>query len=70
MNSYWRYQQVNGGVIVECESMTLSRSIPFLLEYMIRPLINSTARESMQRTLQSMRTRMARAYTSNLESRS
>jgi hypothetical protein len=62
MNSYWRYQQVDGGVIVECESMTLSRSVPFLLEYIIRPLINSTARESMNRTLDSMRTRMIRAY--------
>jgi putative flippase GtrA len=62
MNSYWRYQQVEGGVIVECESMTLSRSVPFLLEYIVRPLINSTARESMNRTLDSMRMRMVRAY--------
>ena len=62
MNSYWRYQQVDGGVIVECESMTLSRSVPFLLEYIVRPLINSTARESMNRTLDSMRTRMVQSY--------
>jgi putative flippase GtrA len=65
MNSYWRYQQVEGGVIVECESMTLSRSIPFALEYVVRPLINSTARESMHRTLQSMRIRIIRAYRSS-----
>jgi putative flippase GtrA len=58
MNSYWRYQAVNGGVIVECESITLSRSIPSLLEYLIRPLIRSVARESMSRTLGSLRTRM------------
>ncbi|MCZ6879165.1 MAG: hypothetical protein O7G29_13590, partial [Acidobacteria bacterium] len=25
LNSYWRYQQVDGGVLVECESLTLSR---------------------------------------------
>jgi putative flippase GtrA len=62
MNSYWRYQQTNGGVIVECESMTLSRSIPPFLEYIIRPLIHKTARESMHRTLYSLRTRMVRAY--------
>jgi putative flippase GtrA len=67
MNSYWRYEQVGGGVIVECESMTLSRSVPFLLEYFVRPLINSTARESMHRTLDSMRMRMVRAYRSNPE---
>lgn len=62
MNSYWRYQQVDGGVIVECESMTLSRSVPSLLEFAIRPLIKNTARESLHRTLESMRSRMIRAY--------
>lgn len=61
MNSYWRYEQVSGGVIVECESMTLSRSIPALLEYMVRPLVQRVARESMRRTLESMRTRLVRA---------
>ncbi|MBN1571552.1 MAG: GtrA family protein [Acidobacteria bacterium] len=62
MNSYWRYQQVPGGVIVECESTTLSRSIPALLEYMIRPIINKVARESMARTLQAMRGRIIRSH--------
>jgi len=65
MNSYWRYQEVAGGVIVECESMTLSRSVPFLLEYVLGPVINNTARESLNRTLESMRTRMVRAYEIN-----
>ena len=62
MNSYWRYQQVPGGVIVECESMTLSRSIPSFLEFMVRPIINKVARESMHRTLQSMKARILRSY--------
>ena len=61
LNSYWRYEQVNGGVIVECESISLSRTVPSLLEFFIRPLIDSTARESMARTLGSMRERMIRA---------
>jgi hypothetical protein len=61
LNSYWRYEQVAGGVMVECESISLSRSIPYILELLIRPLIDSTARESMQRTLGSMRDRLSRA---------
>jgi hypothetical protein len=61
LNSYWRYEQVTGGVIVECESISLSRGVPALLEFVIRPLIDKTARESMCRTLDSMRGRMARA---------
>ena len=68
MNSYWRYQQVPGGVIVECESMTLSRSIPSFLALAARPIINSVARESMQRTLQSLRTRLVQAYKANRNS--
>jgi hypothetical protein len=61
LNSYWRYEQVAGGVIVECESMTLSRSIPPVLSLIVNPIINSVARESMQRTLQSFRTRMTKS---------
>ncbi len=60
MNSYWRYQQVEGGVMVECESMTLSRSVPAVLIPIAGPLIKSVARESMHRTLHSLRARMTR----------
>jgi len=59
MNSYWRYEKVDGGVIMECESMTLSRSIPAVIQVMARPLIKGVARESMQRTLETLRGRMA-----------
>jgi hypothetical protein len=62
MNSYWRYQQVSGGVIIECESITLSRSIPSLLEMLIRPIIQDIAQESLQRTLQSLRIRLKQAH--------
>lgn len=66
MNSYWRYQQIDGGVIIECESMTLSRSIPSVLEFMVKPLIDRVARESMERTLQSLRTRLTATRDSRL----
>jgi hypothetical protein len=61
LNSYWRYQQVDGGVIVELESITLSRSIPAVFRVLVRPLINKVARESMERTLDSMRIRLTRS---------
>jgi putative flippase GtrA len=60
LNSYWRYQQVEGGVIVECESMTLSRSVPPILSLIINPIIKKVARESMDRTLQSLRNRLVK----------
>ena len=49
--AWWRYEQVAGGVIAECESISLSRDIPAVVRYMVRPLVERTARESMERTL-------------------
>ncbi len=59
LNSYWRYRQVGGGVLVEIESLTLSRGLPPIIGSLIRPIVNSTARESMTRTLASVRARFA-----------
>ena len=55
MNSYWRYEEVSGGVIVELESVTLSRSIPLGLGTVVEPIIDRIARESMTRTLDNLR---------------
>ena len=57
LNSYWRYQAVPGGVIVEVESLTLSRDLPWGVGAVVRPLIDRVARESLARTLTSMRAR-------------
>jgi len=57
LNSYWRYKQIDGGVLVEIESLTLSRDLPPIVGPLIRPIVNSTARESMTRTLASVRAR-------------
>ncbi len=51
LNAYWRYEAVPGGVIAECESISLSRSVPFGLQTIAGPLIGSAARESMERAL-------------------
>ena len=57
LNSYWRYKQLDDGVVVEIESLTLSRDLPAIIGPLIRPIVNSTARESMTRTLASVRAR-------------
>lgn len=57
LNSYWRYKQVDDGVFVEIESVTLSRDLPAIVGPLIRPFVTSTARESMTRTLASVRAR-------------
>jgi hypothetical protein len=55
LNAYWRYEQVNDGVIIECESVSLSRTVPAVVRYVVGPLIDSTAKESMTRTLDAVR---------------
>jgi hypothetical protein len=57
LNSYWRYRQVEGGVIVELESITLSRSIPSVVRPIAMPIVHHIARESMERTLDTFRRR-------------
>jgi hypothetical protein len=60
LNSYWRYEAVPGGVLVECESISLSRSAPGVVVGAVRPVIDQVARGSMERTLLAMRARFAR----------
>ena len=44
--------------IVELESLTLSRDIPYVFKPLVRPLVDRVARESIRRTLESLRARL------------
>ncbi len=55
LNSYWRYEAVPGGVLVELESLTLSRDVPALLAPIATPIVRRIARESIERTLTGIR---------------
>ncbi len=54
LNAYWRYEAVPGGVLIECESVSLSRTVPLLLRF-ISPMVDGVARDSLERTLSSLR---------------
>jgi putative flippase GtrA len=55
LNAYWRYEEVPAGVIVECESVSLSRPVPLLVRPVANPIVDRIARESLARTLESLR---------------
>ena len=57
LHSYWRYEAVEGGVIVQLDSVTLSRNIPWAIRAVASPIIERIARESMNRTLAAVRER-------------
>ena len=55
LNSYWRYSQEGRDVRIQLESLSLSRDVPFLVRSIAEPVINRIARESVSRTLSSVR---------------
>ena len=55
LNSYWRFEQRDGGVYVECEAISLSRDVPTGLGWMINPIIRALPRDSLSNTLRCTR---------------
>jgi hypothetical protein len=57
LNTYWRFLERDGGTYVQCESLTLSRDVPFGLGWLVKPFVTEIPMESLTFTLQ--RTRAA-----------
>jgi hypothetical protein len=55
MNTYWSYEERDGGLYMQIESVTLTRSIPNGLAWIIRPFVESIPRESLEFTLSATR---------------
>lgn len=45
MNSYWRIEEKDGGVYVQNQSISLTRTVPVLLAWLIDPLTKSIPRD-------------------------
>ena len=58
---YWRYVQVDGGVLVEVEQLTLSRSIPALARWVLAPALNGASRDAVSDMLQAIVTHLGSA---------
>jgi hypothetical protein len=51
INTYWTYAEVNGGLVIQCESISITRDIPRGLGWMIGPFVQSVPRDSLEFTL-------------------
>ncbi len=51
LNSYWQFEERDGGVYVECEAISLTRNVPAGLGWVIEPIIRRLPRESLANTL-------------------
>jgi hypothetical protein len=53
--SIQRFEENDGGVYTELETIALSRNIPFEIQWLVRPILQHLPRESMTATLQKTR---------------
>ena len=52
LNSYWRFLERDGGTYIDCESITLTRDIPFGFGWLVGPFVTSLPRETLMFTLE------------------
>ncbi len=51
LDTYWSYEERDGGVYMQIESVQLTRSIPYGFAWMVGPFVESVPRESLEFTL-------------------
>jgi hypothetical protein len=64
MNTYWRFEERDGGTYVECQSVSLTRDIPKGLGWLIGPYVTSIPRESLTFTLATTRSAVGKRIAS------
>jgi len=55
LNSYWRFEERDGGTWIECQAVSLTRDVPTGLGWLIEPIIKTLPRDSLQNTLRATR---------------
>lgn len=55
MNTYWQFEEKDGGTYVESQAISLTRDIPTGLGWMLGQYVNSVPRESLNFTLEATR---------------
>ena len=53
-NTYWSYEERDGGLAMQIESVSLTRSIPAGLGWAVGPFVESVPRDSLEFTLRSV----------------
>jgi hypothetical protein len=61
LNTYWRFLERDGGTYIQCESLTLSRDVPFALAWIVRPFVTQLPRESLTFTLEKARATLSKS---------
>ena len=59
LDSYWRFDEKHGGVVIECRAISLTRDIPTGLGWIIEPIVRKLPQESLINTLEATRKALA-----------
>ena len=59
LNSYWSFIRVPGGLLIQCEAVSLTRDIPAGLGWLAGPVVQQLPRESLEFTLQATQKALA-----------
>lgn len=62
---FWRFEEKDGGVYIQLESIALSRSVPMLVAWIVNPLMRSVPRGTISNLLASTRTAVRTLPTQN-----
>jgi hypothetical protein len=55
LTTYWRFLERDGGTYVQCEAISLTRTIPIGLGWLVGPLVTGIPRETLAFTLETTR---------------
>jgi hypothetical protein len=61
LNTYWRLLARDGGLYIQCESVSLTRGIPTGFGWIVGPFVTSIPKESLTFTLETTRKQLVRA---------
>lgn len=59
LNSYWSFEEVRGGLMIECEAVSLTRDIPAGLGWALTPIVQTLPRASLEFTLTATKNALA-----------
>lgn len=55
MNTYWRFEERDGGAFAECRAISLTRDIPAVLKWIVEPMVRSLPKDTLIHTLKATR---------------
>jgi len=58
--TYWRFEERDGGTWIECDAVSLTRSVPTGLGWLIEPIIRNLPKDSLENTLKGSRAALAK----------